>query len=125
MRNLLGVVVLALAMATLSACGSVTASRSSFEDIGGQLNRYSTLVSYLRLLLLQLTGQFGNPGTMYRMAALVSIVDQANWARRRLAPDRSSANESNSITQRDAFAGTSWHKFVPARIARVAAPLQS
>ena len=36
MRNLLGVVVLALAMATLSACGSVTASRSSFEDIGGR-----------------------------------------------------------------------------------------
>ena len=53
------------------------ASVASFEDLGVQMNRHSTLVSYLHLLLLLLTGHFGKPGTMYRPAALVPIVGQA------------------------------------------------
>ena len=52
-------------------------SVASFEDLGVQMNRHSTLVSYLHLLLLLLTGHFGKPGTMYRPAALVPIVGQA------------------------------------------------
>ena len=53
------------------------ASVASFEDLGVQMNRHSTLVSYLHLLLLLLTGHFGKPGTMYRPTALVPIVGQA------------------------------------------------
>ena len=38
---------------------------SSFEDLGVQMNRNSTLVSYLHRLLIYLTGSFGRPGTHY------------------------------------------------------------
>ena len=38
---------------------------SSFEDLGVQMNRDSTLVSYLHKLLVLLTGNFGKPGTHY------------------------------------------------------------
>lgn len=49
-------------------------SVASFEDLGVQMNRHSTLVSYLHLLLLLLTGHFGKPGAMYRPATLAPLV---------------------------------------------------
>lgn len=49
-------------------------SVASFEDLGVQMNRHSTLVSYLHLLLLLLTGHFGKPGTLYRPASLAPLV---------------------------------------------------
>ncbi|MEN9630806.1 MAG: hypothetical protein RJA10_4034 [Pseudomonadota bacterium] len=52
-------------------------SVASFEDLGVQMNRHSTLVSYLHLLLMLLTGHFGKPGTMYRPTALVPLVAAA------------------------------------------------
>jgi anaerobic selenocysteine-containing dehydrogenase len=52
-------------------------SVASFEDLGVQMNRHSTLVSYLHLLLMLLTGHFGKPGAMYRPTALVPIVGTA------------------------------------------------
>lgn len=52
-------------------------SVASFEDLGVQMNRHSTLVSYLHLLLLLLTGHFGKPGTMYRPTAMVPLVAAA------------------------------------------------
>jgi anaerobic selenocysteine-containing dehydrogenase len=52
-------------------------SVASFEDLGVQMNRHSTLVSYLHLLLLLLTGHFGKPGAMYRPTALMPIVGAA------------------------------------------------
>lgn len=52
-------------------------SVASFEDLGVQMNRHSTLVSYLHLLLMLLTGHFGKPGAMYRPAALVPLVAAA------------------------------------------------
>jgi anaerobic selenocysteine-containing dehydrogenase len=52
-------------------------SVASFEDLGVQMNRHSTLVSYLHLLLVLITGHFGKPGTMYRPAALVPLVAAA------------------------------------------------
>lgn len=52
-------------------------SVASFEDLGVQMNRHSTLVSYLHLLLMLLTGHFGKPGTLYRPSALVPLVAQA------------------------------------------------
>lgn len=48
-------------------------SVASFEDLGVQMNRHSTLVSYLHKLLVLLTGHFGRPGTMYRPTSMVPI----------------------------------------------------
>ena len=36
-----------------------------FEDLGVQMNRHSTLVSYLEKLVWLLTGNFGKPGAQY------------------------------------------------------------
>ena len=43
------------------------------EDPGVQMNRHSTLVSYLQRLLWTLTGNFGRPGTHYIANGLVNI----------------------------------------------------
>jgi anaerobic selenocysteine-containing dehydrogenase len=40
-------------------------SVASFEDLGVQMNRHSTLVSYLHKLLILLTGNFGKMGSSY------------------------------------------------------------
>ncbi|MFN0183460.1 MAG: molybdopterin-dependent oxidoreductase [Aquabacterium sp.] len=48
-------------------------SVASFEDLGVQMNRHSTLVSYLHLLLLLLTGHYGKPGAMFRPTSLVPL----------------------------------------------------
>ena len=41
------------------------ASVASFEDLGVQMNRHSTLVSYLHKLLMLLTGNFGKKGSAF------------------------------------------------------------
>src|SRR5262249_23609325 len=38
---------------------------ASFEDLGVQMNRASTLVSYLHHLLIHLTGSLGKPGSHF------------------------------------------------------------
>jgi anaerobic selenocysteine-containing dehydrogenase len=48
-------------------------SVASFEDLGVQMNRHSTLVSYLHKLLVLLTGNFGKPGAAYLPTPLVSL----------------------------------------------------
>ncbi|MBL8347182.1 MAG: molybdopterin-dependent oxidoreductase [Rubrivivax sp.] len=53
------------------------ASVASFEDLGVQMNRHSTLVSYLHHLLMVITGHFGKPGAMYRPTAMVPLVAAA------------------------------------------------
>ena len=50
---------------------------SSFEDLGVQMNRNSTLVSYLHRLLILLTGSFGRPGTHYVPTTLVNLTGGA------------------------------------------------
>ncbi|HYB40277.1 MAG TPA: molybdopterin-dependent oxidoreductase, partial [Candidatus Methylomirabilis sp.] len=45
-----------------------------FEDLGVQMNRHSTLVSYLEKLVWVLTGNMGQPGAQYAPATLVPIV---------------------------------------------------
>lgn len=52
-------------------------SVASFEDLGVQMNRHSTLVSYLHLLLMLLTGHFAKPGALYRPSSLVPLVAAA------------------------------------------------
>jgi anaerobic selenocysteine-containing dehydrogenase len=51
---------------------------ASFEDLGVQMNRESTLVSYLHRLLIFLTGSFGKPGSHFVPAALVNIAGGAS-----------------------------------------------
>ena len=44
-----------------------------YEDLGVQMNRHSTLVSYLHKLLIFLTGNFAKPGAAYRPSSLVPL----------------------------------------------------
>ena len=48
-------------------------SKATFEDLGVQMNRHSTLVSYLHKLLALLTGSFGKKGANYIPATLVPL----------------------------------------------------
>ena len=44
-----------------------------FEDLGVQMNRHSTLVSYVQRLIWVMTGHFGRPGTNYLPNAVGNI----------------------------------------------------
>jgi len=44
---------------------AAASSLATFEDLGVQMNRHSTLVSYLHKLLVLLTGNFGKEGAAY------------------------------------------------------------
>lgn len=48
---------------------------ASFEDLGVQMNKHSTLVSYLHRLLWLPTGHFARPGTVYVPTTLVPFAD--------------------------------------------------
>jgi anaerobic selenocysteine-containing dehydrogenase len=48
-------------------------SLASFEDLGVQMNRHSTLVSYLHKLLIFLTGNFGKEGSAYLPTVFVPL----------------------------------------------------
>ena len=48
-------------------------SVATYEDLGVQMNRHSTLVSWLHRLLYLLTGNFGKPGTAYVPTALAPL----------------------------------------------------
>ncbi len=48
---------------------------ASFEDLGVQMNRGSTLVSYLHRLLILLTGSLGKPGSHFFPSMLVDIAN--------------------------------------------------
>lgn len=50
-------------------------SVASFEDLGVQMNRHSTLVSYLHRLLWMLTGNYGKQGSQYTPSPVVAIAD--------------------------------------------------
>ncbi len=54
---------------------------ASFEDLGIQMNRESTLVSYLHRLLIVLTGSMGRPGTHYIPTVMVNITGGASGRR--------------------------------------------
>ena len=43
------------------------------EDLGIQMNRHSTLCSYLEKLVWALTGNFGQPGAQYIPSSMVAI----------------------------------------------------
>jgi anaerobic selenocysteine-containing dehydrogenase len=50
------------------------ASVAVFEDLGVQMNRHSTMNSWLEKLLWSLTGNFAVPGAQYIPSALVSLI---------------------------------------------------
>ncbi len=62
----------ALVRRTAQVIGSARAF-ASFEDLGVQMNRDSTLVSYLHRLLIVLTGSLGKPGTHFIPSMFVDI----------------------------------------------------
>jgi formate dehydrogenase len=53
-----------------------------FEDLGVQMNRHSTLNSWLEKLLWALTGNFGVPGAQYVPTPLVSLAGGGGTSRR-------------------------------------------
>ncbi|MFC9892226.1 molybdopterin-dependent oxidoreductase [Nocardia sp. NPDC127579] len=53
----------------LAAATSVAA----LEDLGVQMNRYSTVVSYVEKLVWLLTGNLGKPGTQYAFTGLAAL----------------------------------------------------
>ncbi len=52
---------------------AAASSVAVFEDLGVQMNRHSTLTSYLEKLVWLLTGNFGKPGAQYAPTALVAL----------------------------------------------------
>ncbi len=56
-------------------CIAQAQSMAGFEDLGVQMNRHSTLVSYLHRLLWLMTGNFGKRGTHYAPTPLLAIAD--------------------------------------------------
>ena len=52
---------------------AAASSVATFEDLGVQMNRHSTLVSYLHRLVYLLTGHFGRPGTAFVPTPLVNL----------------------------------------------------
>jgi len=61
----------------IAKAGSVAVA----EDLGIQMNRHSTLVSYLEKLLWVLSGQFGNKGGQYIPASLQNIAGSGRVSR--------------------------------------------
>ncbi|HEX4820549.1 MAG TPA: molybdopterin-dependent oxidoreductase [Acidimicrobiales bacterium] len=53
---------------------AAAASVAVFEDLGVQMNRHSTLVSYLEKLVWLLTGNLGVPGGQYAMSSLGNLL---------------------------------------------------
>ncbi|WP_280267904.1 molybdopterin-dependent oxidoreductase [Nocardia wallacei] len=53
----------------IARAGSVAA----LEDLGVQMNRYSTVVSYVEKLVWLLTGNLGKPGTQYAFSGLAAL----------------------------------------------------
>ena len=62
---------------------AITQSNSTafYEDLGVQMNRHSTLVSYLEKLVWVLSGHFGNKGGHYIPTYLVNIVGSGKVSR--------------------------------------------
>jgi anaerobic selenocysteine-containing dehydrogenase len=62
---------------------AAASSMASFEDLGVQMNRHSTLVSYLHHLLVFLTGNFGKQGTGYVPVPFVPLASGKEGGGRR------------------------------------------
>ena len=72
-----------------------------FEDLGVQMNRHSTLVSYLEKLVWVLTGNFANPGGQY-----VASTHRCRWCRRRRRARSGSGRRAARSPARGSSAGS-------------------
>ncbi len=61
-------------------------SAAFFEDLGVQMNRHSTLVSYLHRLLCFFTGNFGKQGAAYSPASLQPLASAGESPEGRVSP---------------------------------------
>ena len=61
-------------------------SAAFFEDLGVQMNRHSTLVSYLHHLLVYLTGNFGKRGAAYTPASIQPLATGGEGTGTRRSP---------------------------------------
>jgi formate dehydrogenase len=62
-----------LVRAAARRIAAATGGVAFFEDLGVQMNRHSTLVSWLEKLVWLLTGNLGRPGSQYIPSSLVDI----------------------------------------------------
>ncbi|MEW6474355.1 MAG: molybdopterin-dependent oxidoreductase [Actinomycetota bacterium] len=62
-----------LVRAAARRIAGATGGVAVFEDLGVQMNRHSTLVSWLEKVVWVLTGNFGKPGAQYSPSSLVDI----------------------------------------------------
>ena len=62
-----------LARSAARRIAGATGGVAVFEDLGVQMNRHSTLVSWLEKVVWVLTGNFGRPGAAYSPSSLVDI----------------------------------------------------
>lgn len=67
------------------------------EDLGIQMNRHSTLNSYLEKLIWLLTGNFGNVGGQYASSSLVAI-GSSGHSKKRTEPKLSPVTKARVIT---------------------------
>jgi formate dehydrogenase len=67
------------------------------EDLGIQMNRHSTLNSYLEKLVWLLTGNFGNVGGQYAASSLVAI-GSSGHSKKRTEPKLSPVTKARIIT---------------------------
>ena len=67
------------------------------EDLGIQMNRHSTLNSYLEKLIWMLTGNFGNVGGQYASSSLVAI-GSSGHSKKRTEPKLSPVTKARIIT---------------------------
>jgi len=67
------------------------------EDLGIQMNRHSTLNSYLEKLIWLLTGNFGNVGGQYASSSLVAI-GSSGHSKKRTEPKLSPVTKARIIT---------------------------
>ena len=81
------------ATARLARAESVAVS----EDLGIQMNRHSTLNSYLEKLIWLLTGNFGNVGGQYAASSLVAI-GSSGHSKKRSEPKLSPVTKARIIT---------------------------
>ena len=63
-----------LVRAATRRIAAATGGVATFEDLGVQMNRHSTLVSYLEKLVWLLTGNLANPGGQYAMTGIGSML---------------------------------------------------
>ncbi|MBW1844833.1 MAG: molybdopterin-dependent oxidoreductase [Deltaproteobacteria bacterium] len=61
-------------------------SAAFFEDLGVQMNRHSTLVSYLHRLLAYGTGNYGRPGSAYPVTSLQPLFNPGSIAKDHRTP---------------------------------------